>query len=200
MEKISHWRCTTSLEIQTEFKAKKKKKKHSCLATAGCGLPQPQFFLALKLEVQPCLDPNPGGTQPITCTSHKRKQTVATFVFVDVLLSAHHVPYRFHMSVVFKGLNQTFHPCSGYAVLYQPFTGNERVERGWSNLSTTVQWLLKCQISPSAHTNVFCVFNTRMTDLRNLPNLFQWRTVLDDVGEGAGSSTPYAVACQAAIA
>lgn len=55
-------------------------------------------------------------------------KNIGNFVFMSVRLAEHYIPYRCHICIVFKGLNQTFHPRSGYAVFCQPLTGNKRVE------------------------------------------------------------------------
>lgn len=71
-----------------------------------------------------------------------------TIVFLNVCLIVNHLPYWLHMSIAFQGLNQTFYPCLGYAVFCQPFTRNKRVERRWSNVSTTVTTQMSKQQIP----------------------------------------------------
>lgn len=106
-------------------------------------------------------------------------------MFVTVRLSVHHLPYRFDMSIHFQGFNQMLHPRSGYAVFWQPLTGNERQFKQSDTMTVESElWLIKVLngLSP-----------------QHLPKLFQWRAVLDNSGECTRSCTTYSITYQAII-
>lgn len=148
---------------------------------------QQQSFLSLKLAVRQWLAQIPGCKQAQVLTAKRNSGNITHHTDITwVLCSRAWIRHSTPVLVMQLSVN-----------LLQEI-------RGWrEGLSTTVQWMLKCQSSAISHQPFgwynCCMHCQYLYNLSHLPKLFQWRTVLDNVGEGTCSCTPHTIAYQAAV-